>query len=111
MLTLVYFNQICYTVSNADFSTTNQSAFEYALINTILKVHPQIIALQKNCFSPDIKIEDLTWRLLNCEGGGVEKKVCIIEVETLIFAHKTDTKVMCVCVGWCRMSPAPSIYS
>ena len=34
-----------------------------------------------------------------------------IVVETLIFARKTDTKVMCVCVGWCRMSPAPSIYS
>ena len=43
------------------------------------------------------------------EGGEVEKKVCIIVVETLIFARKTDTKVMCVCVGWCRMSPAPSI--
>ena len=42
-------------------------------------------------------------------GGEVEKKVCIIVVETLIFARKTDTKVMCVCVGWCRMSPAPSI--
>ena len=74
MLTLVYFNQICYTVSNADFSTTNQSAFEYALINTIVKVHPQIIALQKNCFSPDIIIEDLTRRLLKCEGGGGSRK-------------------------------------
>ena len=41
--------------------------------------------------------------------GSIEKKVCIIVVETLIFARKTDTKVMCVCVGWCRMSPAPSI--
>ena len=58
--------------------------------------------------SLDIIIEDLTRRLLKCEGG-VEKKVCIIVVETLIFARKTDTKVMCVCVGWCRMSPAPSI--
>ena len=52
----------------------NQSAFEYALINTILKVHPQIIALQKNCFSPDIIIEDLTRRLLKCEGGESRKE-------------------------------------
>ena len=62
--------------------------------------------------SADIKIEDLTPSCSNVRGGEkVEKKVCIIVVETLIFARKTDTKVMCVCVGWCRMSPAPSIYS